>query len=683
MNGIKKTIILFLMGYVYFLTGQSALSESNYIQNNIRNLDSIAKQKKLGDLRSKSTSVIDNYYYKLAEASVLNSEKKVIDAVASYYDAIKFAEELKNDSLKGIAYAKLGVMYFYRDNLGKALLNINKAFIYLPENNTDSNYVNFREKKLLIYSFLNDLNACNSNLPWVLNAANKQPSKILESSIYNTAGNCFLETNDLDSAIYFFSKSLKIRETINQVAFIGQSYNNIGTAYFNDSNFSKALYYFQQGCEWRIKGKSPLRSVVESYVNIGNAYFKLNNNSAAKVLVERAFFMADSLKNGSIKQRAAAVLKDIYSDLGDYKKSMVYQSVFYQIGDSMYSSKQKEELVNLTLDYETEQKLKQDSLKRVSAELEVKFEKEKQEAISKRTTIIITLLILFLSVVAFFAYTFFKSNKQKQKQNELITEQHHLLQEKQVEINDSINYAKNIQNALLPSNSVFAERGKEYFIYFDPKDVVSGDFYWASQVKHDKNDLFICITADCTGHGVPGAFMSLISISFLNEIINEKKIVDPAQILNALREKIIQTLSNDRQDGLDCLVCVINNKTNELNFAGANSRFFVAHKNNNTILDYKTDKMPVGKSPKQNESFTSNNIQLHEGDIIYSFTDGYADQFGGPKNKKLKVKKVEEKISEVVNESLSIQEEQLKKLFSNWKGDKEQTDDVTLIAIKI
>lgn len=157
-----------------------------------------------------------------------------------------------------------------------------------------------------------------------------------------------------------------------------------------------------------------------------------------------------------------------------------------------------------------------------------------------------------------------------------------------------------------------------------------------------------------------------------------KKIFDAAQILNSLREKIIQTLSNDRQDGLDCLVCVINNKTKELNFAGANSRFFVAHKNNNTLSDYKTDKMPVGKSPKQNELFSSNSLQLNEGDVIYSFTDGYADQFGGPKNKK-----VEEKIKEIVNESLSFQEEQLKKLFSNWKGDKEQTDYVTFIAIRI
>lgn len=683
MKRLKKTLLFLWIFFSVFLNSQTIQKESDFIQFNVIKLDSFEKHKKLAALKLKIKSSQDAYFFKLAEAAIFNSEKKLIDAVASFYDAIRFAEEIKNDSLKGIAYAKLGVMYFYRDNLGKALLNFNKAFIYLPENNSDSNYVNFREKKLLIYSFLEDTTGCNANLPWVLEAANKQPSKILESSIYNTAGNCLIDANQLDSAIYFFTKSLKIRETIRQTIYIGQSYNNIGTAYFQMSNFSKALYYFQQGCEWRMKGKSPFRSVVESYINIGKTYYKLNNSSGAKLLVERAFFMADSLKNGTLKQRAAFVLKDIYFDNGNFKKAMDYQTVFYQIGDSMYSSKKKDELNNLTLDYETEQKLKQDSLKRVNAELAVKYEREKQEAISNRTTIIIALLILFLFVVAFFAFTFFKSNKQKQKQNELITEQHHLLQEKQIEINDSINYAKNIQNALLPSNFVFEKMGKEYFVYFDPKDVVSGDFYWASSITDTNNDLFIYITADCTGHGVPGAFMSLISISFLNEIINEKNIYDSAQILNALRIKIIQTLNNDRHDGLDCLVCVIDNKTNILNYSGANSRFFISHIGNQSIAEYKTDKMPVGKSPKQNESFTSSNLQLAKGDIIYSFTDGYSDQFGGPRNKKLKVKKVEEKINQVLNASLAHQEKEIKKLFCDWKGDNEQVDDVTFIAIKI
>lgn len=683
MNGLKKIGIFLLFSYSYFLSGQSTISQSDYIQNNIRILDSITKHKKLDELKVKARSVLDNYYYKLAEASVLNSEHKLKEAITSYYDAIKLSEELKSDSLKGVAYGKLGVMYLNRDNLSKALLNINNAFKFLPENAQDSNYVILRVKKGLVYSYMVDMDGNRSNLPWLLYAANKQPSKIVEANIYNNAGNYFLEAEMPDSAIYYFTKSVQIREAIKNLSAIGQSYNNIGTGYFNKGDYSTALRYFEKGCMWRIKGKAPFQAVVESYVNIGKTYYKLQNNSLAMTYANKAYILADSIKNGNIKQKAAAVLKDVYTESRDYKNALKYQDIYFHITDSMYGSRKKDEIANLTLEYETDQKLKQDSIKRVQAETAVKFEQEKQEAISKRTTVIITLLILFLSVVAFFAYTFFKSNKEKQKQNEIITKQHSQLQTKQTEINDSINYAKNIQNALLPAREIFAARNKEYFIFFAPKDVVSGDFYWAHTVKDNKQDLFIYITADCTGHGVPGAFMSLICISFLNEIIHEEKTLDAAGILNMLRKKLIHTLIGDSQDGLDGLVCVLDNKTNNLNYAGANSRFFIAHKNEKVLTEYKSDKMPVGKGPRQDVPFMNYNLQLNESDTIYTFTDGYPDQFGGPKNKKLKVKNVEQKLNEIVDLQLSLQEEEIKKYFLTWKGDKEQIDDVTFVGINV
>ncbi|MBA2613818.1 MAG: SpoIIE family protein phosphatase [Bacteroidetes bacterium] len=682
MNSVKKIIFLFLVSYSSFIIAQTVISESDDIQNNIKKLDSITKHKKLANLKIKAKSTLDKYYFKLAEASVLNSEHKLKEAITSYYEAIKFSEDLKNDSLKGIVYGKIGAMYLMRENLTKALINFNNAFKFLPENKNDSNYVGLRLKKGLVYSYMEDLAGNRNNLPWLLVAAGKQKSRILEANIYNNAGTYFLEAQIPDSAIYYFTKSVQIREAIKNLPSIGQSYNNIGTAYYNKGDFSTALRYFEQGCIWRIKGKAPFQAVVESYVNIGKTYYKLKNNSLAMSYASKAYVLADSIGNGNIKQKAAAVLKDVYIESGNYKNALMYQDIYFHITDSMYGDRKRDEIANLTLEYETDQKLKQDSLKRVEAETAVKFEQEKQEAISKRTTVIITLLILFLSVVAFFAYTFFKSNKEKQKQNDVITKQHSQLQAKQTEINDSINYAKNIQNALLPPRLVFEERNKEYFIFFAPKDVVSGDFYWASSVKENNLDLFIYITADCTGHGVPGAFMSLICISFLNEIINEEKITDVAEILNRLRKKLIQTLA-DGQDGLDGLVCLLDNKTKKLNYAGANSRFFIAHEKDHILTEYKTDKMPVGKGPRQDVPFVCNSIQLHEGDIIYTFTDGYPDQFGGPKNKKLKVKNVEQKLSEMVDQKLSVQEEEIKKFFTNWKGDKEQIDDVTFIGIKV
>jgi serine phosphatase RsbU (regulator of sigma subunit)/Tfp pilus assembly protein PilF len=684
-----RSNIIFLVLILFTSAGIAQLSErSKHLQFNAQKIDSAERWNKLYEINKEARTIEDRFQYKLAEAAVLNAENKVKEAISVYYEAINLAIDLRNDSLRGWAFARLGNMYLRRDNLAKALNNINEALKFIPEHTNDSNYVSLRANKLLIFSFLDQFSSYKESIIWLLDAAGRQPSKTLEANIYNNIGNCFLDLNKPDTSIYYFRKSRDIREKINELKWIGQSYNNIGTAYYLMDDYKQALKYFQQGLIWRIKGKSNYSGIIESYVNIGKTYYKLQNISLADAYLTKAFNQADSVGNLPLKQRSAIVLKELNIARKDHKKAMEFQDVYYAVNDSLYSVKKKDELANLTLDFETDQKLKQDSLKRVQAEFEVKLEKEKQEAISKRTTIIITLLVLFLGVVAFFAYTFFKSNKEKQKQNELITIQHGQLKQKQTEINDSINYAKHIQNALLPSEHLFKENCKEYFIYFEPKDVVSGDFYWATSIRNENKDVFVYITADCTGHGVPGAFMSLISISFFNEILDEEKITDPAEILNTVRKNIIQTLSQKdsthRQDGLDCLVCILDLKTKQLKYAGANSRFFVAHSDQEKgISEYTTDKMPVGKSPRENVPFTTQILDLKEKDIIYTFTDGYADQFGGPDNKKLKLKNVKRKLESIIQAPLAEQEKELRKFFNDWKGSNEQIDDVTFIGVKV
>ncbi len=688
MHKLKKIIFVLFVTYNVALYSQNIKQKSYYIQINIRKLDSLTKRTELENLKKIVRSDSDKYYYFLAEAAVLSSEDKLKEAVSTYYQAIDISNKFKSDTLKATVYAKLGLMYLNRDNITKGLSNLNYAFKYLRESRSDSSYVGLRSKKALIFMFMKNTTEYKREVQWLLNACTLQKSRIQEASIYNIAGNYFLDANENDSARYFFQKSLTLREKIKNLPFMGQSYNNIGTTYFNQSNYSMALRYYQEGLMWRIKGKAPYAGVVESYINIGKTFNKLQNKSLAGQYLKKAFYLGDSLKNPTLTQRASMVLKDINYDLGDYKKAMEYLIFYYMINDSLYGIKKKDEVANLTLDYETDQKLTQDSLKRMEAERDVKFEQEKQKEISKRTTIIIGLLILFLSVVVFFTLKLFKRNKEKQIQNELITKQHDLLHQKQIEINDSINYAKNIQNALLPSGSAFDENFKEHFVFFEPKDVVSGDFYWASRITDKQNDLFIYITADCTGHGVPGAFMSLICISFINEIIDEEKITDPAEIFNILRKKIIQTLSqkeNKNQDGLDGTVCVFDYKTKKLNYACANGRFFVGHKNAEKfdVVEYRGDKMAVGKSPNEEIQFKTYSVQLQTGEIIYTFTDGIADQFGGAQSKKLKIKNLRKKISEISHLNLKEQQSEVKYFFNEWKGNNEQIDDVTLIAIKI
>jgi serine phosphatase RsbU (regulator of sigma subunit) len=274
------------------------------------------------------------------------------------------------------------------------------------------------------------------------------------------------------------------------------------------------------------------------------------------------------------------------------------------------------------------------------------------------------------------AFFIFRGYRQKQKDNEIINTQKVIVEEKQKEILDSIHYAQRIQHALLASDKLLGRNLPEYFVLFKPKDIVSGDFYWAT-AKGDKFYLAVC---DSTGHGVPGAFMSLLNISFLNEGITEKNIINPNEIFNHVRKRLIENVSYDGgKDGMDgTLLCI---SGSHLSYASAYNAPLVIRKGN--AIELNTDKMPVGSSPKEKESFTLNTFDLQKGDMLYTFTDGYADQFGGQKGKKYKYKQLEEKLMSICLNPLAEQKDILIKEFENLKGKLEQVDDVLIIGIKV
>ena len=271
-----------------------------------------------------------------------------------------------------------------------------------------------------------------------------------------------------------------------------------------------------------------------------------------------------------------------------------------------------------------------------------------------------------------------------------IVEQKNLIEEKQKEIVDSINYAKRIQSAMLASDQLFSKNLKNYFVLFEPKDIVSGDFYWASATQNNK---FVLVTADSTGHGVPGAMMSMLNISCLNEAINERKITSPAEVLNHVRQRIITSLSEDGseeggKDGMDCSVVIFDFENKNINYAAANNPIWIIRENktNNNlpeIIELKPDRMPVGKHIKDSIPFTESVFNLQSNDIVFTLTDGYADQFGGPKQKKYTYKRLKEILLRNYNLTMTQQESKLKNAFINWKGSEEQVDDVLLIGVKI
>jgi serine phosphatase RsbU (regulator of sigma subunit) len=251
----------------------------------------------------------------------------------------------------------------------------------------------------------------------------------------------------------------------------------------------------------------------------------------------------------------------------------------------------------------------------------------------------------------------------------------------QKEIAESFKYASYIQNALLPSQSIIKKYIPEYFLLFLPRDIVSGDFYYLSQ---HKNMLYIAV-ADCTGHGVPGALMSILGLAFLNEIINNEKGESAAGILNIMREKVMQALKQtgddeEQKDGIDIALGIINKESNNINFAGAFSPLYIIKKNH--LLEIHGDKMPVGIAPDEEKPFTDHYLELEEGDMVYFFTDGYVDQFGGPEGKKFKYQPFRSLLLSISALPIHKQKEKLENTFFNWKGNLQQLDDVLILALR-
>ena len=268
------------------------------------------------------------------------------------------------------------------------------------------------------------------------------------------------------------------------------------------------------------------------------------------------------------------------------------------------------------------------------------------------------------------------------QKNIIVEEQKHLVEEKHKEITDSINYAERIQRALLASKKLLDENLPDYFILFKPKDVVSGDFYWAAKLS---NKQFILVTADSTGHGVPGAIMSILNIACLKEAVT-KEITSPDLILNETRKLIIENLKNDGsaeggKDGMDGSLLCFDFSTNILTLASANNPVWIIR--GKELIEIKADRMPIGKHDRDQMPFTLQTQTLQKGDLIYTLTDGFADQFGGASGKKFKHKQLQELLLSISNEPLEIQKQKLSDVFDNWKGNLEQVDDVCLIGVRV
>jgi serine phosphatase RsbU (regulator of sigma subunit) len=389
----------------------------------------------------------------------------------------------------------------------------------------------------------------------------------------------------------------------------------------------------------------------------------------------------------------------LFAIQGKYNKAYQYRLMYDSINSLYVNEEANKQVEELNTKYETEKKEQQNIL--------LKQKNDLSEDAMRQQKLVTGFIIAILVASLIFGFFMYRVYSQKKKAHQLITKQKEEVELKQVEIKsqkqviegkqkeivDSINYAKRIQYALLANEAILERHLAGHFVFFKPKDIVSGDFYWVASVKtslteahasieSDKQEeLFFLACCDSTGHGVPGAFMSLLSIGFLNEAIKERAMYEPNRIFDFVRHRIIETVSSDgQQDGFDGILLCINKTKNKITYAAANNAPLLV--SGGSIASLSSDKMPVGKG-ERTEAFRLYEMDCKPGDAIYLYTDGYPDQFGGPKGKKFKYKQLEELLLTQAATPMNEQQHILKATLEAWQGNLEQVDDVCVMGIRV
>lgn len=491
-----------------------------------------------------------------------------------------------------------------------------------------------------------------------------------EAAVYNNIALLRNSKGDSESAFDYMQRSMVLRDSIGDVGGLGQCYNNMGTIHFGLGRYDTALYYFNRGLEFRLRGNAPVTGIIESRINIGRTLYQIGRTQEAIDTLEKCLKETQSEYHFELQRRIADHLRTIYASFGNYDRAYEMQSLYYALQDTMYNLTLKEDVIRRTVEYDFHNREREEQIR--------------QQERETRTNIIMIALGIGLLLAAIFVYSLFRSNQLKKRNNEIISRQRDALDDKQREITESIMYARYIQQTLLPEEAALNAALKEHFILYQPKDIVSGDFYW---LKPLKDNSVLIAAADCTGHGVPGAFMSLLSKENLDKSAANSS--SPEQILSALNRSVKQALRQDAeihsgvalQDGLD--ISLVHLQGRHLEYAGANRPLWIYRAGAKQFEEIKPTKSAIGGMTRDDQVYAEMRIDLDAGDMIYMFTDGFADQFGGVKKKKLTTKKFREQLASIANQSSVQQKESLIQFFRQWKMDEAQVDDVLVIGIRV
>lgn len=496
---------------------------------------------------------------------------------------------------------------------------------------------------------------------------------------YTNIGICHMDLGALDSAEIYFQSALDIMHKTGDVD--PSVYGNMGLLYSLTDRKQEAKEYLEK-CIALIEADSPDNQNLKVwYQNLGVVYLDFGQVDQAIEMLEKAKNMSGT---NTFTREMTYLLKSLsraYEAKGDFKEALAYYKQLVVVNDSIYTTDNLAQINDVKARYESEkQELLIESLNK---EKEIESAKRSQEeAKVKYMTIGAFLLGIILLAFVFGFISKVKANKKISEQNVQIESQRMSLQAKNEEILSSIEYAKRIQTAILPPDKIVKEYLNESFIFYRPKDIVAGDFYWMER----QNDKLLFAVADCTGHGVPGALVSVVCHNALNRSVREFGLHKPGEILDKTRELVTEQFSKSEEnvrDGMDIALVSLRfeeNGTTTLEYAGANNPLWIVRKNK--LEELKPTKQPIGKYENMS-AFETHTTVIDQGDSIYLFSDGYSDQFGGASGKKFKSGALRKLLVEMSHKTMAEQRKSIENVFDSWKGELEQIDDICIIGVKL
>jgi serine phosphatase RsbU (regulator of sigma subunit) len=580
-----------------------------------------------------------------------------------------FSRAYKSNYDKGIAYAKLNVAAanFLLSKNDIALKYLTEAFQWFTKNKNEKGYVRVVLLKGNIYESFGDYEKALSL--WLEAYKVSKEIKDIESEGESCSqlGLIYSRLCNFQKALEYFNKGLKIREELGDENAVASSLNRIGMVLRQTHKYEESLECYFRSLEIRRRNNQTF-AIPWTLLGIANTYEDMKMYQESLDYYERG--MTGSDKRCSLQCLLGS--GRVYSREGEVGKADT------RLVESLRRARELKSLVlvaeaysALASHYELAGQPHK-ALKSFRQFLKTKESYQSSETRSRLSNIEV-------------AHAIERSEQEKEiyrlKHVEL-KQAYNIIEEKNRDITASINYASRIQQAILPKTKEIKGLYNKCFILYIPKDIVSGDFYWFSR----RGDKLIIAAGDCTGHGVPGALMSMLGISFLEEIVTRRGITKSGQILNELRKEIQRALhqkgaSAEAKDGMDISLCVVDRAKNIIQYSGAYNNLYLIR--NGKLIEYKADRMPIGIFDLSEKNFASQNIPSMSGDLIYMYSDGYTDQFGGPNHEKFKRSSLKTLLIEIHNLTLLKQKQKLEQHFIEWKGDSAQIDDVLIIGFRI